>query len=65
MTKNNFLYIEDIKNAIDRILDDYVLKTNFEDFSQDRKTQDAVIRQIAIIGEAMNKMGTEFLAKYP
>lgn len=65
MKKDNFLYIEDIKNAIDWVLDDYVLNMTFEDFSKDPKTQDTVIRQIAVIGEAMNKMDAQFLTKYP
>lgn len=65
MKKNNLLYIEDINNAIDWILDDYVLNITADEFSHDPKTQDAVIRQIAIIGEAMNKMDIEFLNKHP
>lgn len=65
MKKDNFLYIEDINNAIDWILNDYVLNIAFAEFLQDQKTQDAVIRQIAVIGEAMNKMDTEFLDKHP
>ena len=65
MKKDNLLYIEGIKNAIDWILNDYVLNITFEEFSEDQKTQDAVIRQLALIGEAMNKMDQVFLNKYP
>ena len=65
MKKDNFLYIEDIDNAIDWVLNDYVKDYSFEDFVNDNKTQDAVIRQIAIIGEALNKIDNEFIQKYP
>jgi len=65
MKKDNLLYLEDIKNAIDWILDDYVLKMDLASFVTDKKTQDAVIRQIAIIGKAMNKIDDEFLKNYP
>lgn len=65
MKKDNFLYIEDINSAIDWIVNDYIVDMTIEEFSYDQKTQDAVIRQIAIIGEAMNKVDTEFLSLYP
>ena len=50
MQKSNKIYLEDIVQAINLILDDYVFGINFEEFDNDKKTQDAVIRQIAIIG---------------
>jgi uncharacterized protein with HEPN domain len=65
MEKNNKVYLEDIIQAINLILDDYVSGINFEEFNSDKKTQDAVIRQIAIIGEAMGKLGKDFIEEHP
>ena len=64
MKKDNLLYLHDIRDAIDWILNDYVFKLSFDEFTGDHKTQDAVIRQIAIIGEALNSIDDEFLKKH-
>jgi uncharacterized protein with HEPN domain len=65
MKKNNLQFISDIKDAIDWILDDYVKGVSYIDFAENHEKVDAVIRQIAIIGEAMNGLENEFLTKYP
>src|SRR5947207_1866728 len=44
------VYLEDIRRAVERI-EEYTAKGK-RDFLTDPKTQDAVIRQLAIIGEA-------------
>lgn len=36
-----------------------------EEFDEDVKTQDAVIRRIEIIGEAVRRLSVEFYAQYP
>jgi uncharacterized protein with HEPN domain len=64
MEKSNKVYLEDIIQAIKLILDDYVSGFSFEDFDKDKKTQDAVIRQIAIIGEAMGKLDKDFIENH-
>ncbi len=64
MEKNNKVYLEDIVEAIRLILEDYVSDINFKEFDQDKKTQDAVIRQIAIIGEAMGKLDKDFVENH-
>ena len=61
MEKSNKVYLEDILQAIKLILDDYVSGFSFEKFDKDKKTQDAVIRQIAIIWEAMGKLDKDFI----
>lgn len=61
MIKDKYLYIEDIKNAIDWILNDYVFGVDYYEFINDNKTLDAVIRQLEIIGEAMNQLPKDFL----
>ena len=65
MEKSNKVYLEDIIRAINTILDDYVSGFSFEKFDKDKKTQDAVIRQIAIIGEAMGKLDKKFIDDHP
>ena len=65
MEKNNKVYLEDIIQALKLILEDYVSGINFEEFGKDKKTQDAVIRQIAIIGEAMGKLDKDFIENHP
>lgn len=65
MEKSNKVYLKDIIQAINLILDDYVFGISFEKFDKDKKTQDAVIRQIAIIGEAMGKFDKDFIENHP
>ena len=65
MKKSNKVYLEDIVAAIKLILEEYVDDINFEEFNKDKKTQDAVIRQIAIIGEAIGKLDKNYLDLHP
>ncbi len=53
------LLLEDIGEAIDRI-QQYTEGLSFENFSNDRKTIDAVVRNLEIIGEAANRLPEEF-----
>ncbi|MFH1295339.1 MAG: DUF86 domain-containing protein [bacterium] len=65
MKKDNLLYIRDIKDAIDWILDDYINEVSYEDFAENHEKVDAVVRQIAIIGEAINRISEDFLMLHP
>jgi uncharacterized protein with HEPN domain len=65
MEKSNKIYLEDILSAIKLVLEDYVAGFDFDKFNKNRKTQDAVIRQIAIIGEAMGKLNEDFISSHP
>ncbi len=38
---------------------------DFTSFNKDRKTQDAVVRNFEVIGEAANKLPKTFTEKYP
>ncbi|TAK31291.1 MAG: DUF86 domain-containing protein [Chloroflexota bacterium] len=49
------LYLDDILEAIERIRS-YVQGVDLETFSNDRKTQDAVARNLEIIGEAAGNL---------
>jgi uncharacterized protein with HEPN domain len=65
MRKSNRIYLEDIIRAIDLITEKYVFKFSFKEFDKDKKTQDAVIRQVAIIGEAMGRFDKIFVKNNP
>src|SRR3989344_4974285 len=53
------LYLEDILNSIANI-EEYTNDISFEDFSGDRKTIDAVVRNLEIIGEAAKNIPEDF-----
>jgi len=53
------LLIDDICEAIDQIAS-YTADMSFETFAADRKSIDAVVRNLEIIGEAANRLPDEF-----
>lgn len=53
------LLLNDIRESIDRI-EKYTEGMSLEDFSKDRKTIDAVARNLEIMGEAANRLPDEF-----
>ena len=57
--RGNIEFLHDIKESIGRI-EVYIVKTNYEEFLQDIKTQDAIIRNLEIIGEATKKISNDF-----
>lgn len=58
------LLVEDIIESAEKILL-YTNNLTFEQFSNDGKTIDAVIRNFEIIGEAANRLPDEFKDKHP
>jgi uncharacterized protein with HEPN domain len=54
----------DLALASQRVLD-FVGDQSFESFSQDLKTQSAVILQILILGEAAKRLSSELRGRYP
>lgn len=56
--------LEDIKEAIKRI-EFYTGKMSYEQFLQDIKTQDAVVRNIEIIGEATKNVSDKLKKNSP
>lgn len=58
------LLITDILESAHKILD-YTAGQSFEDFTNDNKTIDAVIRNFEIIGEAANRLPKEYKDRYP
>lgn len=57
------LLLEDILDAAQRIVE-YTAGMTFEEFAEDNKTVDAVIRNIEVIGEATHLLPYEFKLKY-
>ncbi|OIP90890.1 MAG: hypothetical protein AUK24_03695 [Syntrophaceae bacterium CG2_30_49_12] len=55
MPRDPRLYLDDILEAITQIRE-YTALTDYEAFAQDRKTQDAVVRNLEIIGEAAGRL---------
>ena len=58
------LLIEDIIDSAKKILN-YTKNLSFDDFSNDSKTIDAVIRNFEIIGEAANRLPESFKDEHP
>lgn len=61
--RGDFELICDIKEAIKRI-EEYLDDLTFEKFLKDVKTQDAVVRNLEIIGEAAKGIAIELTQKY-
>ena len=57
------LRVEDIIICTERI-NIYVDNMNYEDFTSDQKTIDAVVRNLEIIGEASKNIPTEIIRKF-
>jgi len=55
--------LEDIKEAIKRI-EIYTQKIEYKKFLKDTKTQDAVVRNLEIIGEAVKNISKELKKKF-
>ena len=56
--------LSDIREAIHRI-STYVIGMSYEAFVADTKTQDAVIRNLEIIGEATKNLSEQLRTEYP
>jgi len=64
MPRDYRLYVDDILEAVKRIRD-YTRDMDYKSFSSDLKTQDAVIRNLEIIGEAARHLPPEMTSKAP
>lgn len=62
--KDDLLYIEHIIHSIERI-QSYITGLDQTAFTNNLVTQDAVVRQLEIIGEATKRVSKEFRSKYP
>lgn len=62
--KDDSIYIDHILKSINRIRD-YIAGKDRESFEGDLVTQDAVVRQLEIIGEATKRVSKELRSKHP
>ena len=60
MSRDRCIYIGTVIDCIERI-EHYTAGYTFEDFSSDTKTQDAVIRNLEVMGQAIKDFGVEDL----
>lgn len=58
------LYLQDILTSVNNI-EEYVQEMTQEVFVNDKKTIDAVVRNLEIIGQAARNIPSEITAKYP
>lgn len=63
MSQTEALYLRDIIDAIDKIIS-YVNEMSYDDFCNDFKTIDAVVRNYEIIGEAAKNVSVAIRNKY-
>ena len=61
--RGNIEWLSDIKEAIRRI-SLYIEKMSYEEFLEDIKTQDAIVRNLEIIGESAKNISGDFEKKY-
>lgn len=63
MKRDELVYLKHILDAISEI-EKYIQGVNHEKFLADSMIQNAIIRQIEIIGEATRRLSAEFRQKY-
>lgn len=63
MKKDQSVYLEHILISINRI-EEYVKEIDYENFNKNNMLQDALIRQVEIIGEASSRISKEIKDKY-
>ena len=64
MPREHKAFLKDIIISIEKI-EKYTLKISFKDFRQNDLIQDAVVRNLEIIGEAVKKIPAEIKAQNP
>lgn len=63
MSRDPSLYLEEILGAADAVAG-YLSGLNYEGFLSDRKTQDAVLRNLILIGEAVKQLPAELTSRH-
>jgi uncharacterized protein with HEPN domain len=64
MPRDSRLYLDDILGAVEKV-SEYVRGIDYAAFAGDLKTQDAVIRNLEIIGEAARHLPVEMTERAP
>lgn len=63
-SKNPKIFIEDILESIERI-EEYTANKTLEEFLSDHEKQDAIIKRLEVIGEAVKNIPADIKKKYP
>lgn len=64
MLQPDALYLRHMLDALER-LDQYVARTSRQAFGNDSLVQDAIIRQLTVLGEAAGKVSQAFFEAHP
>lgn len=64
MKKDPLVFIGHILESI-QLIEDYASELTLQEFQKSRAMQDAIIRRLEIIGEAVKNLGGPFKAKHP
>lgn len=64
MKRDIRVYVEDILESIEKV-EEYIKPLTEENFYKNTQVQDAVLRRLEIIGEAVKNIPQEFRDKYP
>ena len=64
MSRDISLYIKDILQNM-RDAEEFIQELSYDQFLSDKKTLNAVVRSIEVIGEAAKKVPDEIRVKYP
>ncbi|MCJ7578095.1 MAG: DUF86 domain-containing protein [candidate division Zixibacteria bacterium] len=64
MKRNMKLYLQDIWESI-LAIEEYTQNITEDEFSSNRQVQDAIVRRLEIIGEAVKNIDDDFRGKYP
>jgi uncharacterized protein with HEPN domain len=62
MSRDPSLYLEEILAAADAVAS-YISGLDYERFLRDRKTQDAVLRNLIVIGEAVKQLPADLTSR--
>ena len=64
MKKETIVYLQDVLECVD-LIQKYVKGVRWRDFERDRQMQDAVMRRLEIIGEAVKQIPEGVRKEYP
>jgi uncharacterized protein with HEPN domain len=62
--REEILYLSDIDDALSAVLS-YTREITFEEFARNRKTREAVILNVVVLGEAVRKLPPELTKRHP